>query len=702
MREEQVAYRVANLDCEHDADVLRRKLRGLEGLQDLRIYPGAGRVVLRYDRDRLTPQDLERILEEAGFPVRELGEAQLPPPWKNPKVLTSAASGLLLALGWLAERAGLPAPLPLLLYLASLGSGAAFFGREGIEGLLFGRRIGIELLMTVAAVVAAAMGQAAEGAMLAFLYSLSEAAEGYTEAKTRSAVRALMAFAPERARVRRNGRDEEIPAAEVRVGDLLIVGPGERIAADGTVVSGRSSVDESTLTGESLPVEKGPGDPVYGGTLNGEGVLEVRVDRPFADSALNRVIRLVEEAEAQKGRQQRWIEAFGARYSPAVLGIGTLLALVPPLLGGDPRTWLVRATVFVVAAAPCALVISIPVTFVSTLGTAARRGILVKGGIHLETLARVRAVAFDKTGTLTWGEPEVTDVEPVDGSPLDAGGLLALAAGLEGPSSHPLARAILHHAEAQGVRPEPVGEVEALVGLGARGLWRGRPAYIGSPELFTDRLGLDLGPMEARIGALREEGKTVVLLGSEAAVWGILALRDRIRPEAAAAVAELHRVGVEKVILLTGDHERTARAVARELGIDEVYAGLRPEGKVEWIRRLRERYGTVAMVGDGVNDAPALAAASVGIAMGAAGSDAALEAADVALLADDLGKVPEALALARRSGRRVRENLILSALVISALIAGALSGRLSLPAAVLAHEVSEFLVIGNGLRMLRG
>ncbi len=701
---EQLELRVQNLDCEHDAAAIRRALSETPGLAQVTIYPKSAKVRILYDPALVQPQAIQEQLAQQGFPAQEgMALAGPPKPWRNPKVLTSLASGLLLLVGWLLGQAGVAEGVTLPIFVAAILVGGYYFGREAIQELVYERRIGIELLMSIAAVVAAAMGQAAEGAMLVFLYSISEAAEGYTEEKTRSAIKALMDLAPKTALVRRNGQEVTIPVEELAVGDVFIVKPGQAIPTDGVILDGHSSVNEAPVTGESVPVEKGPGDPVFAGSINGQGALEVEATKTFADNTLSRIIQMVEEAQERKGQSQRFIERFGARYSPAVLLVGALIAVTPPLLFGAPwLVWLTRATVFIVAAAPCALVISIPITLVATLGTGARQGVLIKGGVYVERLARVRVVALDKTGTLTTGQPEVTDVL-VLAPEMEQERLLALAAGVEQRSEHPLARAILRHAEKAGVAPLPAQGFQALTGVGAQAQVDGATVYVGSPELFARRLGLDLGAIEPTIQALQDQGKTVMAVGSDAAVWGLIAVRDRPRENAREAIQALHRLGVSQVVMLTGDNPRTARAIAQELGLDQFFAGLKPEDKVAKVRELKARYGdVVAMVGDGVNDAPALAEATVGIAMGAAGTDVALETADVALMADDLEKLAYALELARRNQAIVRQNLALATLVITALVIGAVSGAFTLPVAVLGHEISEFIVIGNGLRMLKG
>ena len=695
--------RLGNLDCEHDAAAIERGLSGFKGLDSLKVYPKAAKVVLGYDPAVTSAGALKEKLETLGFPPQEgLHMSEQPKPWRNPKVLASLASGLLLLLGWLLGLAGQPEVVSTALYVLSLLVGGYYFGREAIEELVFEREIGIELLMTVAAVVATAMGQAVEGAMLVFLYSISEAAEGYTEEKTRSAVKALMDLAPRVALVRRGGVEQEIPVEEVVVGDIFIVKPGQSLPTDGEIVAGSSSVNQAPVTGESVPVEKGVGDTVFAGSINGGGALEVRATKVFADNTISRIIRMVEEAQERKGKSQRFIERFGKRYSPLVLLLGILIAIIPPLLfGAEWTTWITRATVFIVAAAPCALVISIPITLVATLGTGARNGVLIKGGVYVEELAKVQVVALDKTGTITSGEPAVTDMLPTAGDGMPEGEWLALAAGIESRSEHPLARAVVRYAQDRGIIAAEIRDFRALSGAGAQATWQGRQVFIGSPALFQERLGMTLDGIAAVIEGLQQAGKTVVMVGDSDAVYGLIAIRDEVRPNAHKAIAALHALGIRQVVMLTGDNSRTAQAIAREVGVDAFFADLKPEDKVVKVRELAQRYGHVAMVGDGVNDAPALAEATVGVAMGAAGTDVALETADVALMADDLEKLVYALQLARRNQRVVGQNLVLSAVVIGALVIGAVAGVFTLPVAVLGHEISEFIVIGSGLRMLR-
>ena len=703
---ESAEWRVANLDCEHDAAALKRMLSGRAGVAEIDVLPSAAKVRVGFDPRETSAEQIGRQLGECGFPPlkgRELPE--LPKPWRNAKILASAASGLLLLTGWLAGMAPATVAASVPVYILAILVGGYFFGREAIEELLFERRIGIELLMSVAAVVAAVMGQPAEGAMLVFLYSISEAAEGYTEEKTRSAIKALMALAPKIALVRRNGEELEIPVEELRVDEVFIVRPGQSMATDGEILKGASSVNEAPVTGESIPIEKGPGDRVFAGTINGEAALEVKATRTHADNTLARIIQMVEDAQERRGQSQRFIERFGARYSPIVLAAGIIAALgLHFLLALSWQDAVMRATVLIVAAAPCALVISIPITMVAALGTAARNGVLIKGGIYVEELGKVSVVALDKTGTLTSGSPQVTDVVLMarsKGAPADETELLATAAAVERHSEHPLARAVTRRAADAGLNVPGAIDFRSMTGAGAQAWVNGRKVYVGSPALFEHELGIPLAPVRDKITQLQDEGKTVIVAGDVSSAWGLLALRDNLRPNAQQAIASLHAAGIGSVVMLTGDNPRTAHAIAKDAGIDEVFAELKPEDKVAKVRALAMERGHVAMVGDGVNDAPALAEASVGIAMGAAGTDVALETADVALMADDLEKLVYALTLAKRTQSVVRQNLALSTIVIGTLIVGAITGAFSLPIVVVAHEVSEFLVIASGLRMLR-
>jgi Cd2+/Zn2+-exporting ATPase len=696
-----IEWRVANLDCENEAAQIRRLLETVEGVKDLKIYPKSAKVILEIDPQRISPDEVNSRLSTNGFPVLPSREIAPPPkPWRNPKVVTSALSGVILGITYLFEQTGIVhETAAYVLYGAGSVIGGYYFGREAIEELVEEFEVGIELLMSAAAIAAFILGQPAEALTLVFLYSISEALESYTEAKTRNAIRALMDLSPKFATVRHNGQEMEIPVEEIAVGEVFIVRPGQAIPTDGKVIRGSSSVNQAPVTGESIPVEKEVGNTVFAGTINEEGALEVEATKTFENNTLARIIHLVEEAQEEKGKSERFIRRFGKRYSPAVLLIGVAIAIVPGLLGEDWVQWAIRATVFVVAAAPCALVISVPITMVAALGTGARQGVLVKGGVYLEELAKVKVVALDKTGTLTLGKPEVTDVVSLGNEPEDE--VLKLAAAVEHLSQHPLAKAINEQAAARNLSLPKVDGFQSVTGLGVSGSVNGEAVFVGSPEYYSNTFSGKSAKYQTEIDSLRKQGKTVILVGTKAAALGLIAVRDRIRPNAREALAAMRKDGIRRIIMLTGDNSVTAAAIAQEAGVDETFAELKPEDKSRIVNELEEKYGRVMMVGDGVNDAPALAAATVGVAMGAAGTDVAMETADVALMGDDLSRLPYALHLAHRTKSVVQQNLALSMIVIAILILGSLSDAFTLPVAVLGHELSELAVIASGLRLLK-
>ncbi|MBX9570692.1 MAG: cation-translocating P-type ATPase [Candidatus Obscuribacterales bacterium] len=695
-------FSVHNVDCENEAAKIQRELRKHPGVHEVKVSPQSSKVRVSFDPKIASIESVAKALDDLGFPVKDdAASTESPTIWRNKKVLSALISGLLLAVGWVAGKLGAPTVLSLSLYFFSVVIGGFYFAREALEELIHERRVGIELLMTVAGVAAALMGQIAEAAMLAFLYSISEAVEGYTEEKTRSSIRALMKLAPKVVTIERSGSLQEIPVAELAVGDVFLVRPGQAIATDGTVTEGNSSVNQAPVTGESVPVEKKIGDQVFAGTINAEGMLKVTATKTAAENTVAKIIQLVEEAQERKGESQKFIERFGRRNSPIVLLLGLLVAIVPPMLFHQPWSdWLSRATVFIVAAAPCALVISIPITLVAAIGAGARSGVLVKGGVHLENLAIIKAVALDKTGTVTHGRPEVSEIVVFESSnTLTEHELISFASSLERYSEHPLARSIVQYAQSKSIALFDVSEWRSITGAGATGKIHGSSILIGSPVLFAPQLETNASAGQ-QIADWQANGNTVIIVGNDSAAWGAIALRDSIRAEAAAAIKSLHESGIA-VAMLTGDNERAAKQIASEVGIDSVFAELKPEDKVNALNKMLANYRFVAMVGDGVNDAPALAAATVGIAMGAVGSDVALETADVALMSDDLSKLPIAFKLAQRTRAIIRQNLYLSSAVIACLVLAAIFGFLSLPGAVLAHELSELIVIASGLRILR-
>ena len=617
--------------------------------------------------------------------------------WESREVRWSALAGLLLVVGFVAGRFDVPDGVVTAIYVASTLAGLRFFALEAIEALWRERVIGIELLMTVGTLAAGGLGQWGEAATLAFLYSISEALEEFTEDRTRNTIRALMDLAPKRVTRLRDGRQEDIDAADLAIGDRFLVRPGEGVGTDGMIVDGRSSLNEAAVTGESVPIEKQVGDTVFAGTLNTTGAVVVEATVTAENNTLAKIVHLVSEAQEQKGRGEQFMTRFARIYSPTVLLVGLLVALGGGALTGNWSEWVARAATVIVAAAPCALVISIPVSYVAAIGNASRKGILIKGGIYLEELAKLTALAMDKTGTITQGRPRVVDVVPADGQTGES--VLAAAAVVEQRSEHPLAKAVMARTAELGLSTPATDTFEALVGAGAQASSDGRRYLVGSPTLMDDR-GLMLDGLRDQIEDLERAGRTAIVAAVDDRVVGVVGIADVVRPQARDAISELRRNGVNHIVMLTGDNARTAQAIAAEVGIDDVRAHLTPEGKSKLISKLAA-HGHVGMVGDGVNDAPALAAASVGIAMGTAGSDVALETADVALMADDLLKLVEAVRIGRRTRRIVAQNIALSLVILAILVPGALFGVFTLPVAVLAHELSELAVITNGLRLAR-
>ena len=589
-------------------------------------------------------------------------------------------------------------------YALSALCGSWFALRSTLRSLLE-RRLDVNLLMILAALGAASIGYVFEAAVLMFLFSLSNTLEVYTMGRTRRAIHALLKLRPARALVRRGEREIEVEAESVRIGERVVVKPGVTVPVDGVVVAGESLIDQSTLTGESVPVEKRLGDRVFAGTLNQAGALEVRATREAGNTTLARIVALVQEAQEQKSRSEEIADWVGRYYTIVVVIGAVAMIVVPSLLGRPFASSFYRAMTLLVVASPCALVIATPATVLSAIANAARNGILFKGGRFLEAMGRVRAVVFDKTGTLTRGRFAVTDVESFGAASADQ--ILAWAASAEKRSQHPLAQAVVREAEARGVIARPADHLTNHLGKGVVARRDGTVIEIGTPELFA-HLGIEVPAAGLeRVARLSAEAKTAMLVrcGTE---WGVIAAADEIRPAATATVAALRRHGVRSVVLLSGDSAPTVAAVARRVGVDEHRGALLPEDKVHAVAELERRFGAVAMVGDGVNDAPALARATVGVAMGGVGSDAAMESADVVLMGDDLTALPYALALARRARRIVIQNVTIASGVMLALVAlvfvGHLTplGALKLPVAVSGHEGSTVVVILNGLRLLGG
>lgn len=604
--------------------------------------------------------------------------------WHVSELRAAAIAGALLAGAFVSGWADAPRSVALVLQALALLIGASTFVPSTLKRLAKGR-IGVGTLMTIAAVGAVLLGELGEAAMLAFLFSISEGLEEYSLARARRGLRALLSLVPAQAVVLREGVERIVSPADLRLGDRMIVKPGERVATDGIIRSGRSALDVSAITGESVPIEAGIDDKVFAGSINGAGALEVEVTTTAEDNSLARIVRIVEAEQSRKGASQRLADRIAKPLVPGIMIASTAIATVGSVFG-EPTVWIHRALVVLVAASPCALAIAVPVTVVAAVGAASRFGVLVKGGAALEALGRVRGVCLDKTGTLTRNRPVVVEVVTANGAPREH--VLAVAAALEARSEHPLARAILAEAEALG--PKAAVDVEAVPGAGLSGRLDGRLVRLGRPGW------LEPGPLNAELQRMQQAGASVVLVEDDGTLIGAIAVRDELRPEAGEVVSWLRRRGYH-VAMLTGDNLATATALATEAGIEVVHADLRPEDKVRLVRQLgRER--STAMVGDGVNDAPALAGADVGIAMGAMGTDVAIETADVALMGDDLRHLPQVLHHARQVRGIMLQNIGLSLTIIIVLMPLALLGVLGLAAVVLVHELAEVVVIANGVR----
>jgi len=793
-RELTARFSVPEMDCPSCAGKVDKSLKRVDGVLDATEQPTTGTAAVTYDPDRTDRTDLVAAIEEAGYEVvggddeedeagnENTGGVEVAPPseiWTSTRAVKTWIGAVLVAFGLLFEfvLTGLnPEIASVLDYPLSLAD-VLFVGAVVASGLpvIRGgyysarqRSLDIDLLMGTAIIAATGIGYFVEAATLAVLFSIAELLEDFAMDRARDSLRELMELSPDEATVRRDtgtsetsradgsavdGEEVTVPAEDVAVGETVVVRPGEKIPLDGIVREGESAVDESPITGESVPVDKTPGDEAFAGSIAAEGYLEIEVTSTAGDSTLSRIIEMVQGAQAEQTETEQFVDRFAGYYTPVVVVLAILTAAVPPLvidgtatieaagfalsLPGDWGTWFVRGLTLLVIACPCAFVISTPVSVVSGITSAAKNGVLIKGGNYLEAMGEVDAVAVDKTGTLTKGELAVTDVVPTNGTGDDgarADDLLRHAAALERRSEHPIARAVLDRADDAGVDdpPEP-SNFESLTGKGVRADIDGRTFYAGKPALFEE-LGVDLSDaivgtagrertdggsvatasgaesgfgaetesVAERVRALEREGKTVVLVGTDSELLGVVAVADEVRPAAKRAVERLRELGVGRVVMLTGDNEGTARAIAEQVGVDEYRAELLPDEKVKAVEELQDECGSVAMVGDGVNDAPALATANVGVAMGAAGTDTALETADIALMGDDVGKLPYLYDLSHRGNAVIRQN-VWSSLGVKALLAvGVPLGYVSVALAVVVGDMGMSLgVTGNAMRLSR-
>ena len=694
-------FRVSGMDCSEEIAAIQRAVKPLAGVLEVRANLVASTVTIYHDGSAQS-STLKQAINSSGVKVetgsekgKELSKTAL---W----VLTSGICvGLGILLQWMGFKAGW---LPNILFAVAIVSGGWLVFPKALRSLKT-FSFDMNVLMTVAVIGAVVIGQHAEGAAVVFLFSLSELLESWSVGRARRAIQALLRLAPVTALVKREGKIREVPATEVVVGEMIFIQSGQKVPLDGTVFSGFSDIDQSPITGESMPVEKKPGDTVYAGTINGSGSLEIQTTKAVGDTTLSRIVQMVEEAQNQKAPTQRFVDVFAKYYTPSVMLLALFVGLIPPLLFGMVwMDWIYRALVLLVIACPCALVIATPVSIVSGLTAMARRGVLIKGGASLEALGGLRVLAVDKTGTITEGKPRVLEVIPfASASQVD---ILGIAAAIDRHSTHPLAQAVVRYAEESNVAVASAENYQSKTGHGAEATIAGHAYFVGNHR-FAHSLGVCSEKLENMLSKIEAEAKSVVVVGHRphadclGEVLGVLTVGDAIRSNAAEAVRLLHTAGIRKVVMLSGDNNRTANAIAKQAGIDEAQGDLLPEDKIAHVKKLSIEFGRVGMIGDGVNDAPALAAADVGIAMGVAGTDTAIETADVALMRDDLRMVSEAIQLGRRTLGIIRFNIAFALGIKAVFLILALLGHTSLWLAVLADTGATLLVIDNALRLLR-
>ncbi len=696
---------VEGMDCADCALTLERGVGRMPGVTWVSINFAGARMSLEYEAHQTNMDAVSKRVQSLGYRLGHNDSTALSSDeglvWgfvtQRPNQITLIA-GALTAIGGVLKLASLPTVTSIAFFALAILIAGAPIARKAFNTLRVTRQIDINTLMVIAVVGAAAIGAWLEAAMVVVLFSLGESLEGYTMDRARRSIRSLLTLAPAEAVVRHRDHEQVTPVARINVGDVVIVRPGERFPLDGVIQHGSSAVNQAPITGESLPVEKTMGDEVFAGTINGSGVLDVRTTRKVGDSTIARIIRMVEDAQAQKAPSQRFVDVFARYYTPAVVVLAAAIAVVPPLaFGGDWVSWFYRALVLLVVACPCALIISTPVSIVAAISAAARSGVLIKGGAYLEAAGSIRALAFDKTGTLTRGEPVVTAVVPLDS--WAENDVLSMAAAAERFSEHPLGQAIVREARERALdHAQAVTDVSAETGRGIQATVNGHHVRVGSPTYSLTANDIHI---ENRLATLEHQGQTAVVVSFDGTAVGLIGLADTPRTESRAALQAIKDAGIRTTAMLTGDRRNVAEAIAAQIGVDEVEAELLPEQKVDAIERLLQRYGSVGMVGDGVNDAPALARSTVGIAMGTGGTDTALETADIALMRDDLSAVEYTIRLSRSAKRVIGENIGLALAIKLLFLTLAVAGLATLWLAVLADVGASLIVIANGMRLLR-
>jgi Cd2+/Zn2+-exporting ATPase len=675
-------------------------VKHLDGVLDAQMNFGAAKITV------VGNASIEAIEKAGAFDHLKLRnereqKVESEPFWKQKENRKVYISALLLIISWiLSEQHGEGHIASTIGYAASIIIGGCSLFIKGFKNLSK-FKFDMSTLMTIAIIGAVLIGEWGEGATVVILFAISEVLERYSMDKARQSIESLMDIAPKEALIRRDKQELMISVDDIQVGDIMIVKPGQKLAMDGIILKGTSTLNQAAITGESVPVTKTIDDEVFSGTLNEEGLLEVRVTKLVEDTTLSKIIHLVEEAQAERAPSQAFVDKFAKYYTPAIVALAVLIAIVPPLFGGDWSVWIYQGLSVLVVGCPCALVVSTPVSVVTAIGNAAKNGVLIKGGIHLEEAGHLKVIAFDKTGTLTKGVPAVTDIVTFSGNENE---LLMLTAALEKGSQHPLASAITKKAEAVGLHFNEVSveEFQSITGKGIKATVQNEMYYVGSPTLFEEILPNHIDQtISVQISRLQTQGKTVMILGTAYEILGLVAVADQVRTTSKEVIEKLHQLGIEKTVMLTGDNQRTAEAIGQEVGVTDIRADLLPEDKLNFMKELRERYSSVAMVGDGVNDAPALAASTVGVAMGGAGTDTALETADIALMSDDLSKLPFTIKLSRRALRTIKQNITFSLVVKAIALLLVIPGWLTLWIAIFADMGATLIVTLNSLRLLK-
>ncbi len=698
--QETKTYRVQGLTCAGCSKTFEENVKHLDGVLDAQVNFGAAKITV------VGNASIEAIEKAGAFDHLKLRnereqKVESEPFWKQKENRKVYISALLLIISWiLGEQYGEGHIASTIGYAASIIIGGYSLFIKGFKNLSR-FKFDMSTLMTIAIIGAALIGEWGEGATVVILFAISEVLERYSMDKARQSIESLMDIAPKEALIRRDKQELMISVDDIQVGDIMIVKPGQKLAMDGIVLKGTSTLNQAAITGESVPVTKTIDDEVFSGTLNEEGLLEVRVTKLVEDTTLSKIIHLVEEAQAERAPSQAFVDKFAKYYTPAIVALAVLIAIVPPLFGGDWSVWIYQGLSVLVVGCPCALVVSTPVSVVTAIGNAAKNGVLIKGGIHLEEAGHLKVIAFDKTGTLTKGVPAVTDIVTFSGNENE---LLMLTAALEKGSQHPLASAITKKAEAAGLHFNEVSveEFQSITGKGIKATIQNEMYYVGSPNLFEEILPNHIDQtIYVQISRLQTQGKTVMILGTAYGIIGLVAVADQVRTTSKEVIEKLHQLGIEKTVMLTGDNQRTAEAIGQEVGVTDIRADLLPEDKLNFIKELRERYSSVAMVGDGVNDAPALAASTVGVAMGGAGTDTALETADIALMSDDLSKLPFTIKLSRRALRTIKQNITFSLVVKAIALLLVIPGWLTLWIAIFADMGATLIVTLNSLRLLK-